>query len=273
MKQKEIAETVEGTFKKINKLLHKIIKEFNAGDIHDFREQVKRLRAFLRMVYMDDKDEKPVLPGPLKTFYGYIGIIRNIKLQKHRLFEYIEKYNAGKPHQYTDILDKEKNYWQQQANTLMETGNFDEAKKEVVKQLPQKVDKAQIKTFVERKLKTLATRVNHFKDEAEIHPVWKILRNILYIWHYIPDKSLLPEVISREEDLKSITDVLENFMDISAALAFMRPEYIDKIRDENERKILYEFQNSLLYEKAQLWDEILHTFNVLYDQLYHMEII
>lgn len=267
MKQKEIAETVESIFKVISKLLFKILKKFNADDIHDFREQVKRLRAFLRMVYMDDKDEKPVLPGPLKTFYGYIGIIRNIQLQKRWLFEYIAKYNADEPREYTDILNKEKNYWQQQANALMKTSNFDEAKNEVVKQLPQKIDKGQINTFVERKLKALATRVDGFKDDTEVHPAWKILRNILYIWHYIKDKSVLPEAISVEEDLKSITGVLENFMDISAALAFMRPEYMDKIQDKNERKILSEFQNSLLFEKAHLRDEILRVFNVLHDQL------
>ncbi|WP_143075756.1 hypothetical protein [Parafilimonas terrae] len=57
---------------------------------------------------MDDKDEKPVVPGQLKTFYGYIGIIRNIQLQSTCCFKYITKYNADKPHEYTDILDKEK---------------------------------------------------------------------------------------------------------------------------------------------------------------------
>lgn len=49
MKEKEIAEVVEGRFKTIKKLSHKIIKEFNADDIHDFRVEVKKLRAFLQL--------------------------------------------------------------------------------------------------------------------------------------------------------------------------------------------------------------------------------
>lgn len=267
MKQKEIAETVEGLFKKINKLLHKIITKFNARDIHNFREEVKRLGAFLHMVYMDYSDEKPVLPGPLKTFYGYIGIIRNIELQERWLFEYIVKCNADKPQEYADMLAIEKNYWQQQANILMGTNSFDEVKKEIIKLLPQKIDKGRIKNFVKIKLKALATQVDDFKDDSDVHPAWKTLKDILYISPYIQDKSVLPQVIFVEEDLESITSTLENFLNLSASLAFMRPEYIDKVQDKNERKVLVEFQNFLLFEKTRLTKAILPMFNVLHEQL------
>ena len=90
MKGKAIIEIAEERFKTIHKLFHQIIKEFNVDDIHDFRVEVKKLRAFLRLLDSEKEIEGPLIPKLLKTFYGYIGIIRNIQLHKHNLFKYIK---------------------------------------------------------------------------------------------------------------------------------------------------------------------------------------
>ena len=107
MKEKEIVGVVKDSFKTINKLSHKIIKEFTADDIHDFRVEVKKMRAFLRLLDTEKEMERPLIPKLLKTFYGYIGIIRNIQLHRHHLFKYISDYKIEKPKEYLMILDAE----------------------------------------------------------------------------------------------------------------------------------------------------------------------
>ena len=229
MRQTEMIEIVENAFKAINKLSHEILREFNSDDIHEFRVEVKSLRAFLRIIHMNNEDEKSVIPKLLKTFYGYIGIIQNVQLQKHRLFEYITKYKADKPHTYTDILDKEKTYWQGDAVALMEDNNFNSVKEEIIKQLPGKIEAAQIKKFVEAKLNALTVSVDNLQDEVNIHTTRKILKDLLYTWNYMTNKSIFPKAIGNEEKLKSITDKLEDFRNICIELEFMQPEYIDRV--------------------------------------------
>ena len=68
MKQKEIIEIVEHRFKTIHKLDYKIIKEFDANDIHDFRVEVKKLRAFLRLANIKKEVDGPLIPKLLKHF-------------------------------------------------------------------------------------------------------------------------------------------------------------------------------------------------------------
>ncbi|HEY2727342.1 MAG TPA: CHAD domain-containing protein, partial [Parafilimonas sp.] len=60
MKEKEIIEIIQDRFKIIDKLYRKIIDEFDADDIHDFRVAVKKLRAFLRFLDVKKADE-PVI--------------------------------------------------------------------------------------------------------------------------------------------------------------------------------------------------------------------
>src|SRR6516162_822833 len=102
MKGKEINEIIEDKFKTLSKLSQKITRKF---DIHDFRVEVKKLRAFLRLLDIKKRNDEPIIPKLLKTFYGYIGIIRNIQLYKHSLFKYITDHNIDKPEKYLTLLN------------------------------------------------------------------------------------------------------------------------------------------------------------------------
>lgn len=257
MKHKEMTVIVEEAFKVINKLSRKIIKEFNANDINYFRIEVKKLRAFLRMIHANDEYGKSIIPKLLKTFYGYIGIVHNIQLQKNRLFEYTTKCKVSSPKEYTDILNKEKSYWQNNILILMENNNFNKEKEEITRHLPDKINKNQIKKFVESKLRSLKTSVDNLEDKSEIHTARKILNDLLYTWNYINDKSIFPKKISNEEKLKLITEISGDFRDICIELGFMQPGYFDQIRDENEKEVLSGFHITLQLEKEHLTEKVL----------------
>ena len=106
MKQKEIIKIVEEHCKIIDKLYPEILKKFEIDHIHDLRVEVKKLRAFLRL--LDIKKDEPLIPNLLKTFYGYVGIIRNIQLQQHALFKYVTDHEATEPKEYIELLNNEK---------------------------------------------------------------------------------------------------------------------------------------------------------------------
>ena len=134
MKKKEIAEVVEDSFKTLEKLRHKILEEFDADDIHDFRVEVKKLRAFLRLVNIKKNDDEPTIPKLLKTFYGYIGIVRNIHLLKHHLFKYVTGHSVKKPGAFLRFIEKEEDYWKKEATELMKDNNFKDVKEKILEE-------------------------------------------------------------------------------------------------------------------------------------------
>lgn len=276
MNQEEISFIVESRFKEINKLLRKILNEFDRCDIYDFRLEVKKLTAFLRMAYINEEEHgeaKAVIPKLLKIFTGYVGVIQNIQLQIHRLFQYITAYMADRPDEYLKLLNDEKKYWQDEAFNLMEDNNFDEVKDEIIKRLPRKIDAAQIRKITQANVKDLAGAIIDLHNEAHIHVVRKILQDFSYLSEYLNPEPVLPESISKPEDLQAIISKLEEFKNICAGLEFMQPEYLDKIHDEKEKNLLAVFQKSLLVKKNDAWQKIVEQLQVLSKEISGEEII
>ena len=267
MKEKEINEIIGERFKTIDKLSHKIIKEFAVDDIHDFRVEVKKLRAFLRLLDIKKEDSEPVIPSLLKTFYGYIGIVRNIQLYRHNLFKYITANNIDKPEAYLKLLSDEETYWKKQAEALMADNNFHEVKEKIIKALPDKLEKPTIKKFVEAKLDDLKKQLEDTGNEPGLHTIRKILKDYLYTYDYTNDHAGLPEAISDKGDLKLLTQMLGDFIDKCMQLEYLQPVYLDKIKDENEKINLLQMKNDFEHEKQGMKQELKYSLKKLQEQL------
>lgn len=266
MKQKEITGIVETLFKTINKLLPKILKEFNADDIHEFRIVVKKLRAFLRLVKANDKEGKATLPKQLKTFYGYIGIIRNVQLQKHAIFKYVTEYKIEQPKTYIQILDEEKSYWEKQAADLMTDNSFKDNEHGILKKLPAKLEKPTTKRFLKTRLTGLKAQLKNMKEDNPIHTVRKILKDILYNLHYLVPEHL-PKPVSKEEDLKLLTKQLGDFRDKCIQLELLSDEYLDKVADANEKQLLLQMKKKFLHEKHSMMEQLASVCTNMFEKI------
>lgn len=266
MKQNEMSEIIEERFKIIDKLLHKIIREFAAADIHGFRVEVKKLRAFLRLLDIEKTMNKPLIPKLLKTFYGYVGIIHNIQMHKHSLFKYITDYKIAQPETYMQLLFVEEDYWKREAAELMEGDSFRNDEDKILKQLPDKLEKSTIKNFMQNNLGELKNQMENIPDDVAVHNTRKILKDILYNWNYI-DHNDLPKKISEEKDLKLLAAQLENFRDKCIQLEFLSDEYFNKVKDENEKNILLKIKTQFLGEKQIMIEKLTYSLNDLREQL------
>jgi CHAD domain-containing protein len=252
MKEKKIDDIIEDKFKTLDKLLHKIVKEFDADDIHDFRVEVKKLRAFLRLLDIKKEDDEPIIPKLLKTFYGYVGIIRNIQLYKDALFKYITDHNIDEPEKYLELLTTEETYRELQAEALIAANNFRDVKEKIIKELPGKLDKLTIKKFAEDKLDELKEQLKDTDDDAGLHTIRKILKDCLYNHDYLNGHVHLPKAISDKDELKSLTHTLGDFVDKYIQLEFLTPEYLDKIKNGKEKNNLFQMKNDFERDKDEL---------------------
>jgi CHAD domain-containing protein len=267
MKEKEINEIIEERFKTIDRLSRKITKEFDADDIHDFRVEVKKLRAFLRLLDIKKEDNEPVIPALLKTFYGYIGIVRNIQLYQHSLFKYITDHGIDIPEAYMKLLNDEEIYWKKQAEELMADNNFHDVKEKIIKELPDRLEKSTIKKFTEGKLDDLKNKLKDTDDEVELHTIRKILKDDLYTYDYISDHADLPKAIADKDELKLLTQLLGDFIDKYMQLEFFQPEYLDKIEDEKEKNNLLQIKNDFENEKHGMKRELQYSLKKLQEKL------
>lgn len=266
MKEKEIVEIIEDRFKKIDKLTHKILNNFDEEAIHDLRVEVKKLRAFLRLLDIK-KEGEPIIPKLLKTFYRYVGIIRDIQLHRHSLFKYITDHNEDAPQAYIKILNDEEGHWQREAEVLMKDNNFNDVKEKILSELPGKLDKSTIKKFTKNKLDELKEQLKKLDDATALHSTRKILKDIQYTYDYVQELPDLPKFIAKENTLKSLTKLLGDYMDKYVHLQFFKPEYLDKVKDENEQCLLLKIKEAFTRHEESVKQQLLPELHHLEKQL------
>lgn len=259
MKQKEIVKIVEARFKTIDKLCHKILKKFNTADIHDFRVEIKKLRAFLKLCD-NKKVKKPGIPTLLKSFYGCTGLIRDIQLYKLSLLKYTTDKNIKQPAEYTTLLKNEKDHFTKQASSLMKNYAVQDVKQKLFSQLPEEIKKSTLKKFTENKLRNLKHQLENLKDDTAVHNVRKILKDLLYNRDYIKDHANFPKAISNKNKLRSLTKTLGEFIDKSMQLEFLQEHYLGKLKDANEKKLLLKIKKERLHEKEIIMHQQIHNY-------------
>jgi CHAD domain-containing protein len=266
MEYKEMIEIVEEMLRDINKLSHKILKEFRGEYIHSFRVRVKKLRALLRLLNTEREMDKPLIPKLLKTFYGYAGIIRNLQMNRHNLLKFATDNAIDLPKHYLKTIEDEKKYWEMRASDLMADNNFKESREEIFKNLPDKPGKTTIRNFIEKESEKLKEQLRKTKNESAIHIVRKVLQDILYNWNYINQD--IPKTILKVENLQQLTMQLEDFRDKCIQLEFLSDEYlVDRIKDKNEKNSLQHLKVQLLSEKQIMIGQLDHSITKMLEQL------
>jgi CHAD domain-containing protein len=213
MKQKKIAAVIDKRLKKADRFFCKIIGGFEMESVHEFRTEIKKLRAFFRLlnVEIDDGSELKI-PKKMKTFYSYAGTIRNLQMQLKNMCAY-SQYIVTET--YIEYLKKIIEKWEDNTIEFAGLGNNSYTdEKKIVKQLPVKLRKASVKKFVQNKINELASLVNDLPDDDILHSIRKLLKDILYNWTFIKHyRKLLPPVFSEEGKIKSFTELLGLFLD------------------------------------------------------------
>ena len=159
------------------------------------------------------------------------------------------------------------NYREKNVRELMKDNNFDKTEKSILKDIPEKLEKSTVKKFIEKKLDELKIHLANAGDDITIHTIRKILKDILYTWSYIKHHADLPAAISKEEDLKLLTSQLGDFRDKCIQLEFLQPEYLDKIKNENEKNMMIQIREQFRREKQIIIQELTYSFSELCEQL------
>jgi len=96
-------EVIRLRFDKLEKSLMRTVVSFDSEDIHVFRVEIKKLRAFLRLCGKS-RAGKPKLPKALHVFYRVTGGIRNLQMQQQRVRETWKNKVESMPRTYLSLL-------------------------------------------------------------------------------------------------------------------------------------------------------------------------
>jgi CHAD domain-containing protein len=259
MKAGEIINAFDKKFKKIKKHYNKLLEDFEIEDIHDFRLDMKKLRAFIRLINTNISEEKKIkIEEKTKFFYNTAGNIRNLQLHQQRISHLCDEMLVEKPVHYMQLLHNKETKQKKKAVRIADKISFKHFRKKIIDLVPGELNTQSVEQFVIQKQRALLALIFlvNYSDEA-LHEIRKVLKDLLYDWKYISSylPAALPAYFTNKNNIEFMTDKLGEFHDLCIAIYFFKPFYIDKIAEE-EHKILLNVKRKLEKSKGKMKEEI-----------------
>jgi CHAD domain-containing protein len=247
-------------FEKIRESFDFAITWLDSEDIHAFRVQVKKLRAFLHLV---SPQKRIKIPGRLHRFYRIAGEIRNLQLQQQRIRDAFP-VNSSLPQTYLTLLGIETADHIRHARRLAAEGlGFSATEERLIHSLPNRLTGEAIRSFTRNGAEWLQA----FGEPGQpvgndaLHRLRKILKDLVYNRGYFENEAvgILPFVASAtEKTVDTLIDLLGQYQDIRTGLLLLRPCWIDQV-PQSERKMLEAVRTRWEDDKARLKHRILDT--------------
>lgn len=231
-------------------------KTVEAADIHCFRVEVKKLRAFLHLVV---PEKKPLLPKQLRDYYQSLGAVRDLQLQEQR----IRQFAGGKAHRlvaYSTFLKAETATALQQAREDAATLFLPRAESRVLEALPEKLAADTVREFLWKaatKIQGL-TQADAPLEDKKLHELRKCLKDLSYNHEFILGETanILPAALAAgNEKIEPFLKVLGRIQDLRSGLELLQP-----VGNTQEKKMLAAARHQWEKEKESLR----HQFKVNY---------
>ena len=261
-----IIQVLDNRFEKISRSHQSLLKNFEPEEVHAFRVQMKKLRAFIRLLNAGlpltvhlNMTEK------IKSVYHITGTIRNLQLHKKRITGICEEVSLLLPSAYLQHLQEEENHQRKKAEKAGKNISFGHFKKRLGKQIAEngEIDAAQSFTLQKiARLYVLMALPAH-SDDA-LHEVRKILKDLLYDRIYIGPylQTIWPE---HAETIEPLAQKLGEFQDWFASVQLMN-EIGSGLKQQEEKNSLFFIQQEFQRRKEAVRQQILQAFQEIHPE-------
>lgn len=156
MQHDEITSEIRKYLRKLETLAGKVAARPDADDVHAFRVEVKKLRAFIRLTTPQGQSVSRRLPKSIRRFYHSAAVIRNLQLQRQSLADLHDRGHFALPDGLLELLDHRIMAAGKQATRQLHGKRpFGEAGKKLLSGLPERLTGAQKHGFIRTALEAL----------------------------------------------------------------------------------------------------------------------
>ena len=223
-----------------------ISKNFDENAIHQFRVEIKKFRATLRLLTFNSPKAVIKLPTDTKKLYAIAGSLRDL----HIVMQQCTHRNIQLPHFERYLLKQQllhQKKWQKQSHKLA----LDYLNTWLKHIIIDNCNETLLLSFLKQQLLIISQLVKNNPDEEAIHTMRKKLKDMLYNCKLLQENNLLSQV------MKNILPI-QTMDELSAAMGQFNDEqiFIAKLDQFQKSKLSIEeklqLQHILLQEEKAL---------------------
>jgi CHAD domain-containing protein len=215
---------VELYFRKFRNSTGRIRRHFRPADIHGFRVDVKRFRAFLRLLRLDS-DRLSVLkvPKAFKKMYSTLGKVRDLQLMNAR-------DNDNAIHSVPGIHHELKKLKVKAGKQMLDSRELLLIRNDLLRSVPGTITRHMVLQFITHNY--LSAKEIADKKEIEddqLHELRKLIKDIIYLFEIFEKDLKEPLRIQGWNrkvlaSLESMAHLLGNFNDLCSTCIFLEKE-------------------------------------------------
>jgi CHAD domain-containing protein len=253
LEHKDLQTTATKKFHETNTKLKSLSENLGLEEIHAFRVEIKKLKAFLRLFRNSaNHPAKLKFPKNLNKIYKSLGSLRELQLQQEKLEKAIDNQNNLLP----DTLSKLGNEIDTFKSKTIQLFKYKKYRKKeeakILKFIPENLTGNTIESYFIKKMRELQKILSMKRVSIKtLHRMRKILKDLQYNRSYrinIPapevEQALIPD-----DDIHHAATLIGNYHDLYTAIVLMEEELNTYPINENEKAILLKVR--LLWKKEK----------------------
>jgi CHAD domain-containing protein len=241
MTQTEIENIIRDIVSELERICGKLHGQFKKNDIHDLRVEIKKLRAFLRLLALEiTYPENLNLPRNLKGIYSVAGKVRELQLQLARIRA--EQSEKEKFTGYTSELKKEVNRRKKELSINLEHELFKKIELKILSRLPSNLDPSTVEKFFHQKIKNIKLLLTaSIIEDENLHSTRKNIKDLIYIHHILENSSLnnLPFLWDKDKlgKIEDLASEFGTFNDLCIALYLLRWDWLHELKPAEKKHL------------------------------------
>src|SRR6185295_17931157 len=154
--REELLSVTEERFQKMTARLKAVAETFQEEDIHDFRIEIKKLKALLRLFREKAKHPSDLkFPKFLDKIYTLLGSMREMQLQQNKLGKAVNNQNSLLSSTFS-VLEEEINAVKEKIIQLLKNQkSLEKAKDKFLKFIPEKLTRKTVDRYFANTMKKL----------------------------------------------------------------------------------------------------------------------
>jgi len=254
MKKKNLEYIISKIFDDLDRSVINVSKGFTADDIHDFRLQVRELRALLRMLSIDPVCSKKFkVPRRIKYIYTVSGRLRDLQICRGIIKYYFT--SSQFPENFLKLLKREKDKYTREFKKAIDNKRFSNSAKKLHHKIHGILRPGIASYFYDRKIGNIRYMLsrNDIDDEG-FHHIRKNIKDIQYINKLATNYTDYDVFFGKCKIFSTAEQLayeLGQINDLCTVLAFLKPSRLNKIPDQ-EKTRLYRLRQQCFSNKESL---------------------
>ncbi len=266
VKKEKWQKAIDYRFSKTEHVLHKLTLDCTVENIHDFRVEIKKLKALLRLFSFSIRETSACkFPKPLNKVYKSLGSLREWQIQKQSITKAAGEMHYVEPIVYKLKIDRRTDACRRRVIELI--GKLPDLKKnrdQIKNNCPERLSPESISSFIKTKMHAIQDTLlsGDYNDES-MHDMRKKLKDVQYILSAAKKEEETNKHSARLKSVQSVSGYLGDFHDLCIALLMLKKELKMLHKETSEKKLLRKIRDNWYAEKVKLRQQTIQSTQAL----------